>query len=92
MQLIVAMAVEKACKHEFPPIPISIFNDDSDLRLANSKADLKTTQALKVPTHTMNKPKLIITDGSAILWIDYVQNVCSYIRQKLAAGNINQVI
>ena len=45
----------------------------------------------------MNKPELTITDGSAILWvvnwptkasvIDYLQNLNSFILQKLAAGN-----
>ena len=38
-----ASAVENLFKHELASILNSVFNDDSDLRLAKSKADLKRT-------------------------------------------------
>lgn len=38
-----ASAVENLFKHELTSILNSVFNDDSDLRLAKSKADLKRT-------------------------------------------------
>ena len=96
-----AMIVENVFKHELPPIPTSIFNDDSDLRPAKSKAGMKRTLESKASTHTMSKWELTIIDGSAILsvinWptkasvIDYLQIFSSYIPQKLATGNINLV-
>ena len=82
-------------------IPTYIFNDDSDLTSAKSKAYLNRTLESKALTCTMSKAELAIIDGSAILWvvnwpikasiIDYLQNISSYILQKLARGNINLV-
>lgn len=64
-----AMTVENIFKHEFAPIPTSIFNDDSDLRSAKSKPDMKRALEFKVLTCTMSKPELMITDRSEILWV-----------------------
>ena len=63
------MTGEHVFKHELTPIPTSIFNADSDLRPANSKADLKRALASKESTCTINKPKLTIIDGSAMLGV-----------------------
>lgn len=41
----VSVTVENIFKHELALISISIFNDNNDLRLAKSKADLKRTLA-----------------------------------------------
>ena len=49
-------------KHDLAPIPASIFNDDGDLKLEKSKADVKRTQKSKESTRTMSKPELAITD------------------------------
>ena len=95
----VTMTVENLFKHELVPILISLFNYDGDLRPEKSRADLKMTLASKASTRIINKLKLTIIDKSVILWvvnwpkkasvIDYLQNPSSYIRQKLATGNMN---
>ena len=61
------MEIENVFKHELEPVPTSLFNDDYDLRPAKLKTDLKGTLESKASTRTMNKSKLTIIDGSAIL-------------------------
>jgi len=86
-------------KYELAPIPTCLFNDDGDMRVAKSKADLKNALGCKISTRGMGNPQLTVIDGSATMWVinwptkasvsDYLDNFCSYILQRIEAGNTN---
>ena len=91
-----AMTVENIFKYELSPIPTTLFNDEGEMRVANSKSDLKPLLETKVSSRGLAKPDLTVIDGSAILLVvnwpskalvsDYVGNVCAFMLKKLDIG------
>jgi len=80
-------------KFELAPVPPSMFEDNGDMRITKSKAVLKQKLQVEVSDTMFPADGAIIVDGCAMLWViqwpskgtveDYVQNLLSYLRDKL---------
>ena len=57
--------------HELSPVPISMFSDDGEMRIATSKSILKKNLQVTHSLRTGAKPEVAILDACAILWCIY---------------------
>ena len=55
-------------KYELSPVPLSLFNENGDIRLAKEKADLKNTLKEKVSLQACLSENAVVSDGCALLW------------------------
>ena len=55
-------------RYELSPVPTSMFDDNSDMRITKSKSVLKQTLQVSHSTRT-SQPQVVIIDGSVILWV-----------------------
>ena len=56
--------------HEVAPVPLALFTDSGELRTASAKSVLKTNTAqLLSARRAQENADVIVTDGSAYLWI-----------------------
>ena len=75
-------------EYELAPFPMSLFDQSGDIRIDKAKSQLKRLLAIEVPSRNSIRPKLIVLDGCAILWvvhwpskgkvIDFIKNFLSY--------------
>ena len=55
-------------KYKFSPVPLSLFDENGDRRLAKQKADLKNTIKEEVSLRTCLSKDAVVLDGCALLW------------------------
>ena len=90
-------------RYELAPLPPSLFNgtkDQPEMRIAKSKATLKSTLQVEHSSRTFtSQPDAIFLDGCAIMWIvhwptkgvikDYVNGFVNYVLSKMTiSGNV----
>ena len=56
-------------KYELAPFPMSLFDQSGDIRIDKAKSQLKRLLTIEVPSRNSIRPKLIVLDGCAILWV-----------------------
>ena len=95
--------VKSVMRYELAPLPPSLFDgtkDQPEMRIAKSKATLKSTLQVEHSSRTFtSQPDAIFLDGCAIMWIvhwptkgvikDYVNGFVNYVLSKMTiSGNV----
>ena len=84
--------------HKLGPVPTSMFDDNGDMRIANSKSTLKKILQVEVSDRVAGGANVSVLDGSAILWVvpwradgsvkDYIANVKYAIGKRLRVEDV----
>ena len=87
------MNLEDVLKYEQALLPVSMFTNTGEMRVASNKAALKNKLKVEITSRTRSKSASVIIDGSALMWVvhwplhgtvqDKIRNFIDYISSHL---------
>ena len=63
-----ALQLDEVFKYELSPIPVSLFEESGDMRLAKNKSMIKRSLRVLSSQRLQSEPDMIVIDGSALFY------------------------
>ncbi|MES9884531.1 MAG: hypothetical protein ABW185_27110 [Sedimenticola sp.] len=90
--------IKDVLQYELAPVPASIFDDNGDMRITNTKSTLKRKLQVDVTERAFEQPDVVVVDGCAVMWTihwpvkgtvkEYVDNFCSHIYKLVLQNDV----